>query len=345
MLLLALACAQPLDLPQDPAETGVPVGVTTVQAQGQIFEIWYPAADGAGDPEAADILQFIPAEIRDMTGLETLPEQTSGVRDAPLRNTGELLPVVVFSHGFGGYRLQSLDYTVHLASRGYLVIALDHPGRRMQDLLPCMFSPALDGCEVDFDDPGPADVRALMSWLEANADAWDADLDRVALSGHSAGGGTTATLGQDDERFVALLPMASAQSVERDVPTLLLAGDCDSFAVPETLRAQGEDLLLITDAGHLPFSDFCDLELGAYADSLVGREDINDTMLEQLYGLAVDGCPGYTPPDDLCAEYGDLADAKRITRHVATRFLDAHLRDQGPGVGADFDEVEWVPAD
>ena len=38
---------EPLTLPADPAEDGVPVGVRTVEAEGQTFEIWYPAADSA----------------------------------------------------------------------------------------------------------------------------------------------------------------------------------------------------------------------------------------------------------------------------------------------------------
>ena len=221
-MIALLACVQPLDLPDDLAIEGVPTGVQSISARGQDFEIWYPAPDGAGEPEQADILQFVPQEVQDAVGGVDLPALHSGVRDAPVRNSDELYPVVVFSHGFGGYRLQSLDLTTHWASRGYVVIAADHPGRRMQDLLPCVFSPPLDGCDLSFDDPGPKDVEDILDWLEEHAEDFDADLDHIALAGHSAGGATTATLGNEDERFSALLPMAAAQSVEREVPTLSL---------------------------------------------------------------------------------------------------------------------------
>ncbi len=331
MFTLLLACSQPLDLPEDLAAEGVPVGVQTLQARGQTFEIWYPTRDGEDQVETADILQFIPDAVQDRVGEVDLPPLTSGVRDAPLRRTGEPYPVVVFSHGFGGYRLQSLDLTTHWASRGYVVVSVDHPGRRMGDLLPCMFSPVLEGCDVAFEDPGPDDVEDVLDWLEEGGEAFDVDLDHIALAGHSAGGSTTATLGNEDERLVALLPLASPQSVSREVPTLLIAGSCDAYAPQADLLAAGEDLLLLHDTGHLAFADFCELDLGAFAQDLKGREDINETLLAQLEGLATDGCPGYAPQSPDCEVYFDLPASKDIIRYASTAFLDEHLRGEGPG--------------
>ena len=59
-----------------------------------------------------------------------------------LRSPETPYPVVFFSHGLGGARVQSINYTTHLASRGYVVLSADHVGRRMTDLLPCLLSPA-----------------------------------------------------------------------------------------------------------------------------------------------------------------------------------------------------------
>lgn len=336
MILSLLACTQPIELPDDLGAAGVPVGVRTVEHDGLVLEIWYPTTDDRTDVEDADILQFIPDEIEDIVGGVSLPTLTSGERDAPVRNAGPY-PVVLFSHGLGGYRLQSLDLTVHWASRGYVVIAADHPGRRMQDILPCMFSPALDGCAVDTDDPGPHQIKKVLNWVDKDTE-FDLDPTRIAMTGHSAGAATTASIGEDED-FALLMPMASARTVERDTPTLLISGDCDAYAPEVDLLAAEEDLLMIHDAGHLAFADFCELELGGFADSLTGREDINETFLGLLYDLATDGCPGYTPQSTDCEVYFDLAESKEIIRYATTAALDAHMMDQGPGVEDLWDET------
>ena len=123
-MIFLLACTEPIDLPADKGTAGVPVGVQTLEWDGLTLEVWYPTSDDHTDVEEADILQFVPDEIEDIVGGVNLPPLDSGERDAPVRRAGPY-PVVLFSHGLGGYRLQSLDLTVHWASRGYVVVAAD----------------------------------------------------------------------------------------------------------------------------------------------------------------------------------------------------------------------------
>lgn len=364
-MFLLLACSgpaedgdppapEPLDLPADPAAKGVPVGVRTVVDPAFTAEVWYPAPDAAADDptELVDFGQFIPEVFTALVGEVSFPPVESGaVRDADLRvPDGEPYPVVVFSHGFGGMRLQSLDYTVHLASRGYVVVAADHPGRMMGDILPCLFSPPLEGCDLSGmagADPAVADVTALADWVGGAAtEGWLAgaiDPERLALSGHSAGAGTTAEAGEADPRFTALLPMAAGATATRDVPELLMGGTCDSFASDDSVVAAWESavdgaLVRIRGAGHLAFSDLCELDLLALADELLApRDDVSALFLEQLRALASDGCPGVAPlveaPD--CAEsYLSLETSDPIVRHYATVFFDDVLRGTGPGVVA-----------
>lgn len=356
-LAFLLACAdkepavvvEPLDLPADPAARGVPVGVTTVSDGEQTYEIWYPAADATAG-EAEDLIDFdafLPDSFREAVPEVDLPSLASGgVRDAALRPGEAPYPVIVFSHGFGGMRVQSMTYASHLASRGYVVLAPDHPGRMMGDVLPCLFSPPLEGCDLSGmtgTDPALEDLGEAKGWLEDASEsgffAGALDLERLGLSGHSAGAGSTATLGEISEDYDALLLMAGGGELSREVPALYMGGSCDAFADEASLvaaaEAAGADSVQITGAGHLAFADLCSLGLGALAEAyLLGREDINETWVDGLLGLATDGCPDAAPQVPSCPVFLDLEVSDPIVAHYSTVFFDAALRGEGAGVEA-----------
>jgi len=349
--------AEPLDLPEDPAQAGVPVGVTTVEHEGITLEVWYPAPDAVdGEPgEAVDVAEFVPTEVTEVLGEVALPLiQTVAVRDAPLRRPGEPYPVVVFSHGFGGFRTQSVEVTVHLASRGYLVASADHSGRMLGDVLPCIFDPPLETCDLEAmmggDDPAPPQVDLLLAWVEAAAAeeggtfGGHIDPGRVGMTGHSAGGATTSRVGDSDERVDAILPMGGAAETARDVPALLLAGSCDAMFTMDRMEEVYDglvdgQLVEILGAGHLAFTDLCTLDLATFAEQVLEpRDDINPLFLDSLVQLAIDGCPGYladpVPSEDCADGYLPLEDSSPIVRHYTTVFFDEQLRGTGPGVQA-----------
>ena len=339
-----------LDLPADPAATGVPVGVQTLAWDDLAVEVWYPASDStSGNLDVVDFGEDVPTSVRDLLGDVQIPTFTTlAVRDAPLRiPAGDAYPTVIFSHGFGGNRVQSATYTSHLASRGYVVVSTDHHGRSLADILPCLFNPPADSCLLEFtDDPGLRDVPDLIDFLDDAADSGflkgAIDTDKLALTGHSAGGQTTVGL-SDEGRFKALIPMAGGTEVTRDVPVLRMAGQCDGVVLAADSAASHalstDDVYLeITGAGHLAFSDMCALDLGSLADEyLIGRDDLNPTMMDLLLQLAVDGCPaGATPQPGVCEadEFLDLDVSKAIINHYATVFLDEVLYGQGAGIAS-----------
>jgi len=338
---------EPLDLPADPAATGVPVGVQTTEWDGLPVEIWYPASDTtSGKSEVVDYGDEVPNSVTDLLGVMDIPViDTFAVRDAPLRiPDGAPYPTVIFSHGFGGTREQSVTFTSHLASRGYVVVATDHHGRTLQNVLPCLFEPPPDDCLLEFiDDPGLRDVPDLVAFLDdASGSGFlkgAIDTDAMALTGHSAGGGTTVGL-SDDERFKALIPMAGGTEVTRDVPVLRMAGECDGVVLAsdsaDSHAISTDDIYLeITGAGHLAFSDMCDIELGRLADELLtGRDDLNGTVNDLLLDLAVDGCADSAPLSTVCGagEFLNLGVSNDIINHYATVFLDEVLYRSGPGV-------------
>ena len=62
----------------------------------------------------------------------------------------------------------------------------------------------------------------------------------MGLFGHSAGGATTAALGDVDDRFDALMPMAGSGVVSRDVPTMNLVATCDGVVTEDGIRQSHE---------------------------------------------------------------------------------------------------------
>ncbi len=351
-LFLLIACAgpEPLNLPEDPAVAGVPVGVRTLNRRGLTIEIWYPASDKLTDEpgEALDLTHHVPQVFSDhVDPFDLPPVQTRAIRDAELRVPETPYPVILFSHGFTGFREQSVDYTTHLASRGYVVASADHWGRHLADALPCLFLPALDGCNLALgggeQDPAATDLPLLADWIEeaATNDSFLSgaiDPSRMGLTGHSAGGASTGGVGSEDVRFKALLPMAGSAPVTRDVPTRVLAGTCDStFPLDDILANQAAsvadvELVRIVDAGHMAFSDICPLDLPSFARDVVEPlPDANTTLLPLLLQLASDGCPypdNPPAPDQLectATEYLPLEQGFVLINGSATEFFDTEL--------------------
>ena len=140
--------------------------------------VWYPALNPDGDTE----------EHTYRYGLLTTEGRALSTA-APNTDDGPY-PLVIFSHGNSGFRLQSLFLTEHLASWGFVVIAPDHTTNTMmdslqqatflQDLPLNYFNRPVDIVRVlDYADMLNTDDSLLTSMI---------DLERVAVSGHSFGG-------------------------------------------------------------------------------------------------------------------------------------------------------------
>ena len=349
-LLLALACTESSILPEDPSVTGFPVGVRTVAVDELTVEIWYPASDDHQDEqgERLKLADWAGDVVIEHLGNPPAPElDTIAVRDAAIRDTGAAFPVVIFSHGFAGFRSQSVTLTTHLASRGYVVLSADHSGRMVGDLLPCLFDPFLDGCKPPLGDEDPAVDH--VDTLADFAVRWPADdplmpfvdADHLGLIGHSAGGGTTGEAGSADERFDALVPMAMGPEVSRDVPTLVLAGDCDAVVPLEDVRpgvqaSFNSTLLVHEGAGHHVFSDICPLGLADWAEEyLLPRDDLREAFAGPLLTLANDGCAGTVPDTTLDGcdvdTFRPVEDVFPEVNGLVTSFLDLHLKGEGSG--------------
>lgn len=108
-----------------------PVGVRTEVLPGPralVTEYWYPAE--AGTPPGCAYATL----LRDGHRAITLMGQACRGAHAAA-GVGEL-PLVVISHGWPGNRYLMGHFAEHLASHGYRVVAIDHPGSTYEDKQP-----------------------------------------------------------------------------------------------------------------------------------------------------------------------------------------------------------------
>lgn len=156
----------------------------------------------------------------------------------------------------------------HWASRGFVVVAADHPGLWLYDNL-ARFCPDAPTGGQDLAGDADAVFEALrapsgeLAFLEGAIDP-----QRFAVAGHSAGGSAVAGLA-DREGVRVAIPMASGEAVRAGEDlgsSLFLAGDADGVVRAGRTRAAYDGspspkrFVLLEGAGHLAFSDICVLE-------------------------------------------------------------------------------------
>ncbi len=145
--------------------------------------IWYPAARVQGQPPRATYQYGI------------LRGEGRAYRDGQPDKSGAPYPLIIFSHGLGGARIQSVFYAEHLASHGFVVIAADHPGSAFADLLSGRAERILESFARR-----PLEVLQLLDYaVQLNAEdellRGMIDTETVGVSGHSFGGYTALAAG------------------------------------------------------------------------------------------------------------------------------------------------------
>ncbi|HSK00495.1 MAG TPA: alpha/beta hydrolase [Kofleriaceae bacterium] len=141
-----------------------------------------PAVAQPAAPAAVGTVQLTvtAAPGRELPAIVWYPAEQPGAGAPPV--LGRTLPVVVISHGLGGKKEHASFLAERVAAAGYLVAAVDHVG---------------DGVEIALQ--RPVDVTKLLDRLgeRGGEPAWLADLadlDKVAVYGHSFGGYTALAL-------------------------------------------------------------------------------------------------------------------------------------------------------
>lgn len=292
-----------LPVPEDTSLPGPwPVGARTASVAGRTVEVWYPAEPGSElGVEAAryDIRAALPESEQGKVPDADAPFQACACRrDLPLDAAHGPYPVVVFVHGTAGFRSQSLEHVTHWASRGFVVVAADHPGLWLKDLLGSLCGGPTVAQDL------AADLEAVIAGLAAPAGdleflAGHLDAARLGMAGHSAGGGAIAGFGGAAQ---VLIPMAAGgvQPGEALRSTLVLGAQSDqvvAYSQQQSGYASSpapKRLVGIAGAGHLAFSSLCSLKNAAGEDFLQIAE-ANAVCGAQLAGALFDCDPTYTP--------------------------------------------------
>lgn len=285
------------------------VGVTTLQLADRSVEVWYPAdADGIGDTPAESyyIRDFIPPSFDALIPPEVDPPfATIAHRDVPADTTDGPYPLVLFSHGFASYRLQSTKLTTHLASWGFVVISPDYLERGLSSVLgspPASARPDTTIADeaiqaVKAEDAAPS---SLLSGI--------VDSSKVYPVGHSAGGGTSIRLLTRPDvpsaiplsAGVSLLSIVQGNAPElpADKAVMWLSGVQDGIASIDGVRtgydytAGPKKLVELAGAGHNnAFTDICEIGGGGLIALAVAT---GLPLPDLLLNLGNDGCP--VPP-------------------------------------------------
>jgi len=331
----------PVDAARAYSEPGpYPVGVVTLALEsGPMVEVWYPAVDGTTGTVSYDVRDFVPPAIRDVLTAD-IPAvyEFDGARDANVAD-GEF-PVVLFSHGFSGFRLQSSYLTSHLASHGMVVVAPDHPSRDLLNVL---------GGSASGDRPESVDellqsLDLILAEATTKGSPFEGhiDADHVAALGHSAGGGTALGAALDDrvDGYVAMASGGPADGADYpDRPSFFLAGAIDGVVPPaeRTLPAYEaapapSRYLEIASVGHNGFDDLCTLGGGTGVIGIAEASGLGAVLdaQPQFRSLGEDGCVEPAAP---------VEEAFPIIRHAVTSWLRWLFEQDPEPVGLDR-EVE-----
>jgi dienelactone hydrolase len=321
--LLFVACvgsAFAQEAPPPAALGPYPVGVTSMLLEDHtrdggtrslMTEIWYPATEDSRGLPKNRLLDFFgnpktpafPMLLKMAFGADIVAAdkifQNEAVRDARARKGR--FPLLLFSHGNGGMRMQNAFLCEHLASHGYIVAAPDHTHNSVVTVI--------DGEMVVFDDSDggrqrsakarPLDLSFLIDSLERMNKGGDSrfqgkiDLERIGVTGHSFGGFTSTWIAVRDARVDAIAPLAGVASdaAPPKIPALVIfATEDDTLGLErvEAIRKYYEACegprysVEFKNGGHYTFTEMFQLN-PAFGDGVgSGKRLANDEALDYL---------------------------------------------------------------
>jgi len=260
-----------------------------------VVQFWYPAEYGIGEyspymdqwerrlgpiSEQVEVNKAFIHSIKDV--------KTNSYLNAKMKIMEHKMPLIIFSHGLGGMRMQNTIQMEALASEGYFVLAIDHS----YDANITLFD---DGTSADFRSAAEDEMTVeefwdlripqintrsddvifvlnqIESFIDSKNEFWNSiDMDRIGVMGHSFGGATAIISSVRDDRLDAcialdgwIVPIESSYIQNGMKVPLLYVGrpKWDSpinYAKLDSLIDSSSNLvtkLILPDTKHFDFSD------------------------------------------------------------------------------------------
>ena len=201
-----------------------------------MVQVWYPANPSPDDQLAPwmDHADLIGPAISKYLGMPSffldhlVYVKTGAYLNAPIAQTETSYPMLLFLHGWNGFRAQNSFQAIQFASKGFIVVAIDHTYGAVLTVFP-------DG-KLAYNNPDalpsgmpdqeylPIANRLINQWsgdlgfVLDTLEQWNKndpdhglagflDLDHVGVFGHSTGGGATVEFCGRDSRCKAGLGM------------------------------------------------------------------------------------------------------------------------------------------
>jgi predicted dienelactone hydrolase len=321
-----------------------------------MVSLWYPATATSGHYQAPWMPSISGAHYLTTHGMSpqqvTLPK-TAGHVLAPVKTSLGKLPVLLYSTGLHSDRAQGTALAQDLASRGYLVVTVDHthdanevqfPGNRLELNRMPPGTHSSDTLKIR-----AADIKFVINQLGkistgGNPDAGHAtlpaglkqsvDMSRIGMFGWSLGGGAVPTAMQLDKRIGAGANLdgqffGTAPSKDLDRPFMLFSSGTHNRNNDASWRTMWSHLkgyrvdIKLRGAAHL---SFCDQEWMVPQEA--GLLGLSKAQIEQQYGTI------------------DPARAVQVQRVYLAAFFDQTLRRKHStlldGSSSKYPEISFV---
>ena len=316
-------------------------------------EVWYPATIGSESGKTQktyDLRTWLPpsqqSKIPDSAVQNSF--QSGCYSGLPIDTTHGPYPGVIFIHGTASFRIASITEAVQWASRGFIVIAADHPGLDLEDQLATygpLFGQPCPGSGISEDVNRDVDAE-IASLTPPSGDlaflAGSIDMTRIGMAGHSAGAGDAAMFstkpGVEVDMPLATMNAVSASSTLQSV--LIMAGlkdkviayadDTSSYnSSPAPKRLVG-----IPNDGHLVPTGLCYLTNNQGQDLVAITTQYDVCAVSEVAGVLWDCSKSYL----------DEATGNGIMNYATTSALEEtlHCQDrtsQWAGLTTRFPEV------
>ncbi|MFM7616930.1 MAG: hypothetical protein ACKO72_05655 [Actinomycetes bacterium] len=279
------------------------VGVATIADGDRRIELYYPAKPGSTKGRArATYLQTDPIPPEVLAGLPKPPPGTDlsvtipAFRNVPVAPSR--FPVVLFSHGAGGWRGVYGYPLSGIASWGFVVASVDFTE---YGLLAQFAGGGMNTADraAKVNAAAKAAIDRVVAENTAPRSRFKGRLraDRVGAVGHSAGGGTMFGL-LDDPRIRSIVgwaPVGPRTPVTSTTPTMIITGSSDIAITPASAQASYAALnapkryVEVGAMGHNAFSDAC-LAIRNGTDLIGIAKGLGIGIPDRLLELGRNGC-------------------------------------------------------